>query len=190
LLLLELLCRIPGFEENLFMPPIYDPEAVRPMWEELAEVGVTPLTTPEDVDNYIGEGKQGTTMVVINSVCGCAAGACRPGVMLALQHDKIPDNMVTVFAGVDTEAVQRVREKITESPPSSPNVLIYQDGRLVHALQRHNIERMSAVDIANNLRQVFDQICTRQGPSIPADEFERIDPVQQCGSSIPLYPGN
>lgn len=172
------------------MPPVYDPEAVKPMWEELAEVGVQPLTTPEQVDTYLNPEAKGITMVVINSVCGCAAGACRPGVMASLQNDKIPDNLVTVFAGVDTEAVDRVRQYITEFPPSSPNVLIYQDGKLVHALQRHNIEQMNAVDIANNLKNVFDHICTKQGPSVPAEQFEKIDPVQQCGSSIPLYPGS
>lgn len=172
------------------MPPVYDPEAVKPMWEELAEVGVQPLATVEEVDTYLTDQATGTTMVVINSVCGCAAGACRPGVMAALQNDKIPDNLVTVFAGVDTEAVQRVRDYVTEFPPSSPNVLVYQDGKLVHALQRHNIEQMSAVDIANNLKNVFDNVCTRQGPSVPSETFDKIDPVEQCGSSIPLYPGS
>ncbi|MBI4557716.1 MAG: BrxA/BrxB family bacilliredoxin [Candidatus Hydrogenedentes bacterium] len=171
------------------MPPLYDPEAVRPMWEELARVGVKPLTNPEEVDGALGQ-PQGTVMLVINSVCGCAAGACRPGVMLALQNNVIPDRLVTVFAGVDTEATQRAREYMDGIPPSSPNVVFFKDGKPLHVLQRQHIERMNPVEVANNLIEFFNQHCTAQGPSIPPDEFERIEPVQQCGSSIPLYPGN
>ena len=171
------------------MPPIYDPEAVKPMWEELVEVGFTPLTASEEVEGYLGADAEGTTLLVINSVCGCAAGACRPGVMLALQSDKIPDNLVTVFAGVDTEATDRARAFLGY-PPSSPNVALMKGGQVVHALQRGHIEQMSAVDIANNLIEVFQRECTAQGPSIPPEQFEKIIPDQQCGSSIPLYPGN
>ncbi|GMU91741.1 MAG: UPF0403 protein [Candidatus Hydrogenedentota bacterium] len=172
------------------MPPIYDPEAVRPMWEELAAVGITPLHTPEEVDAAIGSDAQGTALLVVNSVCGCAAGGCRPGVMLALQHDVIPDRLVTVFAGVDTEATQRARELMPQIPPSSPCIVLFKDGKPTHALQRAHIERMTPVDIANALREIFTKECTRQGPSIPSEEFQKIEPVQQCGSTIPLYQGN
>ncbi|MBM3290466.1 MAG: BrxA/BrxB family bacilliredoxin [Candidatus Hydrogenedentes bacterium] len=172
------------------MPPLYEPEAVKPMWEELAAVGVQPLTTPEEVDNVLGNGATGTTLLVINSVCGCAAGGCRPGVMLALQNDLIPDNIVTVFAGVDREATQRARDYMAQIPPSSPNIVLFRDGKPTHALQRMHIERMTAVDIGNALRDIFNKECTRKGPSVPKDVFDRIDPVQQCGSSIPLYQGN
>ena len=172
------------------MPPLYDPEAVKPLWEELVAVGIKPLTTREEVDSVLANGTKGSTLLVINSVCGCAAGSCRPGVMLALQHSVIPDNLVTVFAGVDTEATQRARELMPGIPPSSPNVILFKDGKPTHALQRQHIEQMTAVDIANTLKEIFDQQCTRPGPSVPPEAFEKIDPVQQCGSSIPLYPGN
>ncbi len=170
------------------MPPMYDPEAVRPMWEELANIGVQPLTTPEEVEQVMSE-TEGTTMVVVNSVCGCAAGNCRPGVALALQHDKIPDRMVTVFAGMDTEAVAKAREYFGFQP-SSPNIVLFKDGQLAGALQRMHIEQMTAVDIANTLTNAFDEICTRQGPSVPPEVFDKNEHVDQCGSSIPLYKGN
>ena len=172
------------------MPPLYDPEAVRPMWEELVTVGIKPLHTPADVDAVLGGDAKGTTLLVINSVCGCAAGGCRPGVMLALQHDVIPDNLVTVFAGVDTEATQRAREYMTGIPASSPNIVLFKDGKPTHALQRMHIERMSPVDIGNALRDIFNKECSAKGPSVPADVYNKVDPVQQCGSSIPLYQGN
>ena len=171
------------------MPPLYEPEAVKPMWEELAAVGIQPLTTPEEVDNLLGPGAMGTTLLVINSVCGCAAGGCRPGVMLALQNDLIPDNLVTVFAGVDREATQRAREYMPQIPPSSPNIILFKDGKPTHALQRMHIERMTAVDIGNALRDVFAKECTRKGPSVPREDYDKIDPVQKCGSGIPLYQG-
>ncbi|MCL4217888.1 MAG: BrxA/BrxB family bacilliredoxin [Candidatus Hydrogenedentes bacterium] len=170
------------------MPPLYDPEAVRPMWQELAQAGIKPLTTPEEVDAAIA--KEGTTLVVLNSVCGCAAGNCRPGVMLALQNEIIPDQNVTVFAGMDTEAVQRMREYMGDIPPSSPNVVLFKDGKPVHTLERRHIERMTAVDIANTLRELFARECSAQGPSVSREEFEKLNPVNVCGSSIPLYPGN
>lgn len=171
------------------MPPIYDPEAVRPMWEELANVGVRPVSDPAEVDALIGPGSTGTTLVVINSVCGCAAGGCRPGVTLALQNATIPDHLVTVFAGVDMEATARVREH-AESPPSSPNVLLFKDGKQIFALERHHIERMTPIDIANVLTETFNAECSGKGPSVPPEVFNENASVRQCGSSIPLYPGN
>ncbi|GMW02532.1 MAG: UPF0403 protein [Candidatus Hydrogenedentota bacterium] len=172
------------------MPPMYDPEAVRPMWEELVEVGITPLTTPDAVDAALGQ-STGTAMLVINSVCGCAAGACRPGVMLALQNDLIPDKLYTVFAGMDTEATQRARQLIgPELPPSSPNVILFKDGKPFFAMQRHHIEQRNAVEIANELRKAFNAHCTSKGPSVSPEKFEEILPVQQCGSKIPLYQGD
>jgi putative YphP/YqiW family bacilliredoxin len=170
------------------MPPMYDPEAVRPMWEELVAVGIQPLTTPEEVDAVLGE-KEGTTLVVLNSVCGCAAGNCRPGVMASLQNERIPDRLVTVFAGMDTEAVQQARGYF-DFQPSSPNVVLFKDGAPVMALQRFHIERMTAVDISNVLVEAFNEHCTGQGPSVPREEFEKVAPVQQCGSSLPLYQGD
>jgi putative YphP/YqiW family bacilliredoxin len=170
------------------MPPMYDPEAVRPMWEELVAVGIQPLTTPEEVDTVLGD-KSGTTLVVLNSVCGCAAGNCRPGVMISLQNERIPDRLVTVFAGMDTEAVQQARSYF-DFQPSSPNVVLIKDGEVAMALQRFHIEQMNAVDIGNVLIEAYNEHCTRQGPSVPREEFEKLDPVQQCGSSLPLYQGD
>ena len=168
------------------MPPIYDPEEVKPMVEELTNVGIDSITTPEAVEELI-QNTQGTTLLVVNSVCGCAAGSCRPGVTLALQNDKIPDNLATVFAGVDTEAVDRARELMPEVQPSSPNVALFKDGKLLGILERRHIEQMTAIDVRDALVKVFNDECVRTGPSVPADVYEANEPVDRCGSSIPLY---
>jgi putative YphP/YqiW family bacilliredoxin len=167
------------------MTPTYDPEAVRPMWEELEQVGVKAIHTTAEVDEALSA--PGTTLLVVNSVCGCAAGSARPGVMLALQNKRIPDRTVTVFAGVDMEAVARARECMAEIPPSSPNAILFKDGSPVVALQRGDIETMSPMDVARTLQQAFDTHCAAEGPSIPREQFEAIIPVQECGSTIPLY---
>src|SRR5262245_53591507 len=117
------------------MPPIYDPEMCKPMELELTNVGVTALRTPEEVDQALLK-SPGTSLLVVNSVCGCAAGNCRPGVTLALQNDKIPDNLFTVFAGLDTEAVGRAREIMTGIQPSSPSIALFKDGQLIGILER------------------------------------------------------
>jgi putative YphP/YqiW family bacilliredoxin len=170
------------------MPPIYDPEMCKPMEDELVNVGITALRTPEDVDAALKS--PGTSLLVINSVCGCAAGSCRPGVTLALQNEKIPNNLYTVFAGLDTEAVQRARELMEPVPPSSPCVALFKDGQLIGVLERRHIERMSAVDIGTALSKAFNDNCNRQGPSVPREVFEGNESVQRCGSTIPLYRGN
>lgn len=169
------------------MPPVYDPESVRPMWEELQAVGIQPLSSPEAVEAWMDD--ESTGLMVINSVCGCAAGSCRPGVMAALQHDRIPDRLGTVFAGMDTEAVEAVRSYLTFRP-SSPNVILFKGKTPVFALQRAHIETMAPEDVAEHLRNAFDEYCSRPGPSIPAEEYQRIIPVQECGSTIPLYSGD
>ena len=171
------------------MPPMYDPEEVNPMVAELTNIGIESLTTPELVDDMI-KNKSGITMVVVNSVCGCAAGNCRPGVSLALQHDKIPDNLGTVFAGMDTEAVQRARELMPDVQPSSPNIALFQDGKLVGIMERRHIEQMSAIEIRDALVKSFDELCTRKGPSVSKEVFEENEHVDRCGSSIPLYQGD
>jgi len=171
------------------MPPLYDPEQVKPMWEELSNVGVKPLTTAEDVDSMLGK-KEGTVLCVVNSVCGCAAGGARPGVTLALQNDLIPDELVTVFAGMDQEAVAQARGYMTQVQPSSPCIALFKDGLPIHILERRHIERMTAIDIANNLREVFDDTCERKGPSVPREVFEGNEHVDTCGSSIAPYSGD
>ncbi len=171
------------------MPPTYDPIEVKPMVDELTNVGVTSLTTPEAVDEMISN-SPGISLVVINSVCGCAAGNCRPGVTMALQNELIPDNLGTVFAGMDTEAVARARELMSEVPPSSPCIALFKDGGLMGVMERGHIEQMTAVDISNALVKVFNDHCTRQGPSVVAETYENNESVDRCGSSIPLYQGD
>ena len=169
------------------MQPIYDPEAVRPMWEELAQCGVRPLKSAADVDAVLTE--PGTALIVVNSICGCAAGGARPGVTQALQGAVIPDHLTTVFAGVDMEATQRARQRMPEIPPSSPSVGLFKDGALVYALERRHIERMTPDEIAAELQQAFSQHCTRTGPSVPADVYGQVVHARQCGSQIRRYAG-
>ena len=127
------------------------------MKADLTEAGMTELLSPEAVDAALNE--SGTTLVVINSVCGCAAGAMRPGVKLALQHSKLPTHLTTAFAGVDHEAVDRARKFMLPYPPSSPSIGLFKDGRLVHMIERHHIEGRTAAMIAENLQMAFDEYC-------------------------------
>ena len=170
------------------LSPIYDPEAVKPMWQELAAVGVEPLTTPEQVDQLLGAGS-GSALVIVNSVCGCAAGQARPGAMLALQNSVIPDRSVTVFAGVDRDAVERARQYMTGYAPSSPCMGLFKDGRLVFMLQRTDLQRMNEEQVSELLRKAFDEHCAKAGPSIDAETFKQIRPYEGCGSQIPLMRG-
>lgn len=137
---------------------MYPPELVAPMKEDLTQVGFSELLTAEDVDKVLGE-QEGTTFVVVNSVCGCAAGAARPAVKEAVNNEKTPDRMVTVFAGVDKDAVEKAREYMAPYPPSSPSMAMFKDGKLVHFIERRQIEGNSAEAIANHLKQVFDHFC-------------------------------
>jgi putative YphP/YqiW family bacilliredoxin len=131
---------------------------VKPMREELTSAGVKELTTAQDVDSWMAE-KEGTAMLVINSVCGCAAGMARPGVRLALQHDRRPDRVATVFAGQDLEATARARAHIADIPPSSPSIAFFKDGELVHFIPRHRIESRTADAVAGDLAAVFNEFC-------------------------------
>jgi putative YphP/YqiW family bacilliredoxin len=167
------------------LPPMYDPEAVKPMWQELAAVGVEPLTTPEEVDEVLGS-RSGSVFVIVNSICGCAAGHARPGAMLALQHSAIPDRVVTVFAGVDRDAVNRAREYMAGYPPSSPSMGLFKDGKQVFMLQRSDIEQLSGEQVAATLKQAFDQNCSKAGPSVDPQKFKQIRAYQGCGSQIPM----
>ena len=170
------------------LPPIYDPETVAPMWQELAAVGVEPLTTPEQVDQLLGA-RSGSALVIVNSVCGCAAGQARPGVMLALQNSVIPNRYVTVFAGVDRDAVERAREYMTGYPPSSPSIGLFKDGKLVFMLHRSDLQQMNEQQVSGALRKAFDEHCTRPGPSIDPEKFKQILPYRGGGSQIPLMGG-
>ncbi len=136
---------------------MYPPDLVKPMREELTQVGFTELHTTDDVNAAMK--KEGTSLVVVNSVCGCAARNARPGVINAIQGDKKPDNIYTVFAGVDGEATDLARSFMVPFPPSSPSVALFKDGELVHMLERHHIEGRPAELIAENLSDAFQEFC-------------------------------
>jgi putative YphP/YqiW family bacilliredoxin len=136
---------------------MYPAELVKPMREDLTKVGFEELHTPEEVDAALA--KEGTTLVVVNSVCGCAAANARPGARMSLQNAKRPDHIVTVFAGVDFDAVKRAREHMVPFPPSSPSMALFKDGELVHMLERHHIEGRPAELIADNLMDAYNEYC-------------------------------
>jgi putative YphP/YqiW family bacilliredoxin len=135
---------------------------IRPMREELTRLGVEEARTPEAVDAAVEQTK-GTLMVVVNSVCGCAAGKARPGIAMALREGPRPDRAITVFAGADTDATERARGYFTGYPPSSPSVALLKDGQLVYMLQRYEIEGRDAPAIAAELKRAFAQHCEKQG---------------------------
>lgn len=137
---------------------MYPPELVAPMKEDLTEVGFTELHTPDEVDQMLSK-KEGTTLVVVNSVCGCAAGAARPGIKMSLSGNKKPDNLTTVFAGVDGPATERARQYFLPYPPSSPSIGLFKDGKLVHFIERHHIEGRPAEMIAENLKMAYEEYC-------------------------------
>lgn len=136
----------------------YDPNLVRPMRAELTSIGFQELLTPEDVDNFMAQ-RTGTALVVVNSVCGCAAGMARPGINLALRQGPHPDRLATVFAGMEVDAVARARSYFANYPPSSPSMALFRDGELVHFVPRHQIEGRMAVDVANDLIKALDEHC-------------------------------
>jgi len=141
---------------------IYPAEIVEPMREELTRIGFKELRTPAEVDATLA-GAKGTVMVVVNSICGCAAGKARPAVAQALSHPVRPDVLATVFAGQDTEATARARDYFTGFPPSSPSIALLRDGQLVYRLERRDIEGRDPYSIAEDLREAFDRFCTPSG---------------------------
>ena len=140
----------------------YDPQAIQPFRDELTRIGFRELRTAEEVDRTLAREK-GTNLVVINSVCGCAAGKARPGIALALRESPVrPDELTTVFAGGDIEATARMREHIGNIPPSSPSMALYKDGKLVHFIPRYQIENRDARAIAAHLLEVFREYCAAE----------------------------
>ena len=137
---------------------MYPPDLVAPMKSELTQVGFDQLITPEQVDNALSP-DSGTVLVMINSVCGCAAGSARPGVRMAISHDKVPSKLTTVFAGVDQEATAHARKYMLPYPASSPSIGLFKDGKLMHFVERHHIEGSSPEMIADNLKSAFDEFC-------------------------------
>mgnify|MGYP001199844733 CR=1 FL=1 len=139
---------------------LYMRDMIQPMRDELTRHGIKELLTPEDVVENFEKAKDGTALVVVNSVCGCAAGQARPGVVLALQHHVKPDYLFTVFAGQEKEATAKAREYFAPYPPSSPSIALMKHGELVHFIERHQIENRSAEEIAADLTAAFDKYCS------------------------------
>ena len=136
---------------------MYPAELIKPMREDLTGIGFKELHTTAEVDEAIAQ--KGTTLVVVNSVCGCAAANARPGARISLQNTKRPDNLVTVFAGVDKEATDKARSYMVPFPPSSPSMAIFKNGELIHMLERHHIEGRPAEMIAENLADAYNEFC-------------------------------
>ena len=139
---------------------MYDSAMVQPMRDEVTRLGVNELKTPAEVDSAVL--KKGTTLLFVNSVCGCAAAGARPGLALALMHKHRPENLYTVFAGMEREAVARAREYFKPYQPSSPQIALLKDGRLVHMLQRHDIEGRDPQTVAQSLTKLFDEHCKKK----------------------------
>ncbi len=137
---------------------MYDPRLVQPMREQLTSLGVQELKTPEEVDGVLKSNPE-TTLVIVNSVCGCAAGAARPAVALALKHNKLPKKVATVFAGQDKEATDRARSYFVGYPPSSPSMALLKNGEVVQMIHRQDIEGYSAEEIAKKLTDAFEKHC-------------------------------
>jgi len=137
---------------------MYPEPMIIPMREDLTRIGVQELKTAAEVDRELGA-QQGTAMVIVNSICGCAAGRMRPAVSTALQHRSKPDRVFSVFAGQDVEATERARSYFTGYRPSSPSLALFREGKLVHMMQRSDIEHRDSADIANELKGIFDQYC-------------------------------
>jgi putative YphP/YqiW family bacilliredoxin len=173
----------------LLEQPTYDPVAVQPLRNELNLVGFRDLLTAEAVDEALAA--SGTTLVMLNSVCGCSAGTARPGVCAALQNGRIPDRLVTLFAGQEKAAVGHLRTKYFAGfAPSSPNIALFNDGKLIALMERHHIQQMAAEQIDAALRPIFDKVCDRQGPSIPREQYEALEYTISCGSTMPRNDGN
>jgi len=139
---------------------MYSEIMVTPMREELTRLGIQELRTAEEVDKALAA-QPGTSMVVVNSICGCAAGRMRPAIRLALEHSLRPDRIFSVFAGQDQAATARARSYFTGYPPSSPSIALLRDGRLIHMIERSDIEHREAADIAVELKKVFDKFCAK-----------------------------
>ena len=147
----------------------YSEMLIKPMREDLTQLGIEETRAPEAVDAAV-KNTEGTLMVVVNSVCGCAAGKARPGVALAMEHDSKPDRSITVFAGADIEATERARSYFIGYPPSSPSIALLQGGKLVYMMERYQIEGRNAEQIADELKKAFDQFCAPSSQRVGAGD--------------------
>jgi len=167
-------------------PPMYDPEAVQPMRDELTYVGFQELTDPQKVEDVFSLNDDKITLLMINSVCGCAAGSARPGVTHSVMHDKIPDRLVTVFAGQDRDATEYIREKyLKDIPPSSPFVAMFKNGDPLAIIPRHHIEGRSPQEVAEALMEAYNKHCSKKGPAIREEDYGKLVHARSCGSKIP-----
>jgi putative YphP/YqiW family bacilliredoxin len=169
--------------------PMYDQNAVQPMRDALIAVGFSELLSAKDVEEAIDIEDNKTALVILNSVCGCAAGSARPGISLALQNEIIPDKLYTGFAGQERDSVDRIRLQLDDFPPSSPSIALFKDGKVLHFMQRHQIEGRTATEIANDWKEIFNQHCSNKGPSISPENFAEVNHAVACGSKIPLFNG-
>jgi len=161
--------------KKMTQQPSYDTVTVQPMRDELTSVGCKELLTPEDVDKALGRNDDKTILVVINSVCGCSAGSARPGVMLALQNGIIPDELYTVFGGMEKDAIDRYRTKyLPNHQTSSPHIALFKNGEPLIIFKRSDINGLAAESIGDELAAIFNKECTNIGPSISAKDFENI----------------
>jgi len=169
-------------------PPIYDQIAVQPMRDELNFVGFEELLSPEDVEKNLSVLDDKTKLVFINSVCGCSAGSARPGVALALQHNKIPHQLYTSFAGNDIDSVDLIREKyLANYNPTSPAIAIVKNKETIFYMGRPDIIGKSPEEISAILTDVFDTIDGTEGPSINSENYKELVHAISCGSKIPLH---
>lgn len=153
--------------------PTYSPSAVQPFRDELTAVGFKELLTPADVDAALNREDDKTVLVVLNSVCGCAAGKARPGVIVSMVNDVVPDEYVTLFAGMEKEAVKHFREKYMPGiTPSSPNIALFKNGKVVHILQRYQVEGKTAGDIARELTNVYNNNCSKGNSQDQTDKLK------------------
>ncbi|HEO66231.1 MAG TPA: BrxA/BrxB family bacilliredoxin [Spirochaetes bacterium] len=165
--------------------PTYNPKEVLFMREELTAVGFTEVFTIEEVDKYIANKKDETVLVAVNSVCGCSAGCARPGVGAALQNDKIPDHSITLLAGQEKTAINHIRDTyLSDYNPSSPNMILFKNGKILKFFERIHIQELTAETLADQLVDTFNEHCTKTGPSVPKEEYDKLSFTITCGSKI------
>lgn len=171
--------------------PTYDPESVQYMRDELTEVGFRELKSLDKVDEAILRQDADTVLLIINSVCGCAAGGARPGVALALQNSVIPNHLVSVFAGQDKQEVEYVRQRfLTDYVPSSPCIALFKQGKLVFLMERKDLVDKEPEQISELLQDQFNRHCNRSGPSISREKYDQLSHTIVCSSNIPRYQNN
>ena len=165
-------------------PPSYPPDMVQPFRDEMTAVGIKELLTAEEVDRAVKS--KGTVFCLVNSICGCAGGTVRPAVAAALQNKVIPDQIVSVFAGMEKEATDALRSHHREAAaPSSPSIVLFKDGKVVAMFPRSSLEGRYAQEVSEALVKAFDAHCTKAGPSIPPEQFAKLGHAKVCGSQIP-----